>query len=453
MPNIAEEKVCEDRISALPEDLLVKILLLLPVKDAVATTVLSKPWRYIWTLMPKLVCKDTKHTNNRSFWWFLEHYSLQLHKAPTLLEHLEVKLGSRCPDDADVGKLILNAVERYIRVLHFNMKWLGKHISLPNELYTCKTLKKLILSNKILIENLPEVFLPSLTKLSLYDVVYKDEDSLVKLLSGCPVLKALSVHRAKNDNVIEFSVKVPSLHRLDYVNENQDDEACGSGSLIIDSPQLKCLNVIDYSEDVCLIEGKIPSLIEAIVDVGTCHNEKFLTCLSSVMFLNLSWIDETEIFCSGVNYSQLIECKLTPWAEYWAESIMLLLDNAPKLKVLMINTRKIEEFDDLPPWSWSHVPKCMSSQLEILEWVKYGGTRDEKSLLAYILANSKCLKRAGICMKYSDDCSDETKWELKQELKSMPRASVSSQLLFRVKFRWRSLPQHPLFDWLHSLMF
>ena len=109
-----KEKVCDDEISALPTDLLVHILSIIPTKDAVATSVLSKPWRYIWTLVPSLVCKDTKHTNNgKSVWWFLEQ-SLQLHKAP-ILEHLEVKLRSRCPDDADVGKLILNAVERYIR--------------------------------------------------------------------------------------------------------------------------------------------------------------------------------------------------------------------------------------------------------------------------------------------------------------------------------------------------
>ncbi|KAF3600977.1 hypothetical protein F2Q69_00038805 [Brassica cretica] len=55
-----------------------------------------------------------------------------------------------------------------------------------------------------------------------------------------------------------------------------------------------------------------------------------------------------------------------------------------------------------------------SSQLEILEWVKYGGTRDEKKLLEYILANSKCLKRAGISMRYSKDCNDKNKKKLRK---------------------------------------
>nr|VDD52969.1 unnamed protein product [Brassica oleracea] len=102
----------------------------------------------------------------------------------------------------------------------------------------------------------------------------------------------------------------------------------------------------------------IPNLTMAKVDVGTPPNENFLKYLSSVMFLHLHWVDET------VSY-------------------IVMFQRA-------------------------------SSQLEILEWVKYGGTRDEKKLLEYILANSKCLKRAGISMRYSKDCNDKNKKKLRK---------------------------------------
>lgn len=78
--------------------------------------------------------------------------------------------------------------------------------------------------------------------------------------------------------------------------------------------------------------------------------------------------------------------------------------------------------------------------------VKYGGTRDEKTLLEYILANSKCLKRAGISMKYSKDCNDKMKKKLRKDLRSMYRVSASSELLFPAKIKWRSLAQYRLFD-------
>ncbi|KAJ4750222.1 F-box protein-like protein [Rhynchospora pubera] len=41
-----------DRISALPEETMVSILSLLPIADAVRTSVLSHSWRHLWTLLP-----------------------------------------------------------------------------------------------------------------------------------------------------------------------------------------------------------------------------------------------------------------------------------------------------------------------------------------------------------------------------------------------------------------
>lgn len=45
----------EDRISELPRNILESILCLLPIEDAVRTSVLSKKWRHCWTLMPHLI--------------------------------------------------------------------------------------------------------------------------------------------------------------------------------------------------------------------------------------------------------------------------------------------------------------------------------------------------------------------------------------------------------------
>lgn len=71
-----------DRISALPKDLLVKILLLVSSKDAVATMIVSKQWRFIWKMVPKLEYKDIDD-ERKSVCWFLDK-SLKLHKAPVL---------------------------------------------------------------------------------------------------------------------------------------------------------------------------------------------------------------------------------------------------------------------------------------------------------------------------------------------------------------------------------
>ncbi|XP_071708968.1 F-box/FBD/LRR-repeat protein At1g13570-like [Rutidosis leptorrhynchoides] len=47
-----------DRISSLPQNIIENVLILIPIRDAVKTSILSKKWRYCWTSMPKLAFHD-----------------------------------------------------------------------------------------------------------------------------------------------------------------------------------------------------------------------------------------------------------------------------------------------------------------------------------------------------------------------------------------------------------
>ncbi|XP_010451762.1 PREDICTED: putative F-box/FBD/LRR-repeat protein At1g22000 [Camelina sativa] len=262
--------------------------------------------------------------------------SLKLHKAPRL-ETLDIALGPYCPTDANVVKWLENAVERRV------------FVDVPSL-----------------------VCLPSLKGLVLVSVVYKDEDSLVRLLSSCPILNYLYVERHDPDNVTKFSVKVPSLVTLTYLNQTvlgeEDVEDIG-GSLVIDSAILKEFAIIDCSTNSCSIENK-PHLDNAFIYVNSYLDDKFIRCLSSVRLFEIS---------------------------------------------LSVATQP----DD--------VPLCLSTKLEIFEWKEYGGTREEKQILRYILANSKCLKRVGISLKPTWNWN---KNKIMKELKSMYRVSSSSHLLF-----------------------
>ncbi|XP_020887603.1 putative F-box/FBD/LRR-repeat protein At5g52460 [Arabidopsis lyrata subsp. lyrata] len=180
---LSEAGICRknDRISALPDDLLLQILCLIPTKDAMTTMILSKRWRFVWTMLPKLDYadgyEDEKSNPEKSVWDFLDK-SLQLHKAPSL-ESLRINLGQQCPVDVDVGKWVLNAVDRFVRELILQIRFIptADPTSLPKSLYTCKTLVKLTLSGKIFVDVPSSACLPSLESLVLVSVVYKDEDS------------------------------------------------------------------------------------------------------------------------------------------------------------------------------------------------------------------------------------------------------------------------------------
>ncbi|CAH2064637.1 unnamed protein product [Thlaspi arvense] len=241
-----QKRACEDRISSLPDDLLIQILLRVPTEDAVATTFLSKRWRYVWTMLPRLVYIESEQS--KSVWWLLDQ-SIRFYQAP-ILERLCIILGPLCPVDVDVVNWLAKAVECCVRNLVFALHWKSEPIRMPNTLYTCNTLASLTLSNKILVDAPSPVSLPSLTQLELRHVAYKDEDSQVRLLSGCPVLKHLVVLRHADgdvdDNVRKFSVKVPSLKKLLYsfIQLNNTDY-----SLVIDNPALMYLHIRDSSEE------------------------------------------------------------------------------------------------------------------------------------------------------------------------------------------------------------
>ncbi|KAK3125302.1 hypothetical protein QOZ80_7BG0602940 [Eleusine coracana subsp. coracana] len=62
MPRIVRKKLsgfrCRDRISDLPDHLLLNILELLPIAEAVRTSMLSRRWRHVWTRLPLLEFAD-----------------------------------------------------------------------------------------------------------------------------------------------------------------------------------------------------------------------------------------------------------------------------------------------------------------------------------------------------------------------------------------------------------
>ncbi|KAG7576768.1 F-box domain [Arabidopsis thaliana x Arabidopsis arenosa] len=467
MLQIRRTTFCKDRISALPDDLLLQILCLIPTKDAVTTMILSKRWRFVWTMLPKLDYTDRyegeKSNPKKSVWDFLDK-SLQLHKAPSL-ERLRIHLGQQCPVDVDVEKWVLNAVERFVRELILEIRFIPTAdpilTSLPKSLYTCKTIVKLTLCGKIFVDVPSSACLPSLVSLVLVSVVYEDQDSHVRLLSSCPVLRDLFVCRNKSDNVKRFIVKLPSLRKLKYMdlasrNSNDDSDR----SLVSDSPGLNYVYIFDLRGHDCSIQN-MPHLDVAIVSVGSYPTNKFLRSLSSVRCLDLS-LNEVAC-CSAINFPRLIEFKLhTGFSDNWLEPFMLFLHKAPKLKALMITSDYLQGRDDLfedlfeeVPLSWnqpSSVPGCLLSHLEIFEWKNFGGSREEKQFLAYILANSNCLKTVGILLRPSKtENDDEEKEKIMEDLESMYRVSASSQLLFSAEFRWRYYREAEKSAWICAL--
>ncbi|KAL0642931.1 hypothetical protein Bca4012_041221 [Brassica carinata] len=324
-----------DRISELPEALLVHILSLLPTtKHVIVTSVLSKGWRSLWKMVPRLVfaSPNQKYEDN------VISTSLVSHEAP-VLESLRLRLvRHNYMYMGDIRAWLGIAFARHVRELVLDVNF---RVSFPGSMFcSASSLETLILKNSIHVDVPCPVSMKSLKTLHLKDVTYKDDESVRNLLSGCPSLEDLQVDRGYSIHDAKiFIIAAPSLKRLSICDPCNGREG---GGYVINAPCLKYLEIeMIKGCDFCLIENS-PELVEAAIR-------------------NVSWI---------VNET--------------------ILRSLKPIKRLSLNLSPLEKLSEQ-----EYVPECLLSQLETFVWKNYDWTSEEKKEVAtYILRNAIRLKKA-----------------------------------------------------------
>ncbi|XP_023635714.1 F-box/LRR-repeat protein At3g60040-like [Capsella rubella] len=212
----------EDAISLLPEEVLGKILSLIPTKQAASTSVLSEKWRNLFTLVHNNDFDDSdllrpeegkeeRDVVRESFRNFVDRtlalqcgspikkFSLKCHL------HLDSEMSY-------VGPWISNAVGRGVLELDLSIHTRYKFVQdsetgcsrwpqgmkrrgdvfLPSELFTCKTLVTLRLGKHIFLGEFPlELSLPALKSLFIDSICFAYKDLSDVFFPGCPVLEEL----------------------------------------------------------------------------------------------------------------------------------------------------------------------------------------------------------------------------------------------------------------------
>ncbi|XP_010412647.1 PREDICTED: FBD-associated F-box protein At3g49020-like [Camelina sativa] len=425
--------VSEDRISELPEPLLVDILSSLPTKTAIATSGLSRSWKSIWTMLPNLEF-DSSHYNHQTFSEDVSR-TLILHNAP-FLESLKLEVGYEC-DALEIGLLVGIAFARHVRklVLTVFSEGLGS-VKFPGVLCRCNnTLEILELTGSILLDLPSPVCFKSLKTLKLSYVHFKDEESVPKLLSGCPILEDLVVHRFSNADVATFTIAVPSLQRLTLEDEHYANRV---GGYVINAPSLKYLNFNGfYGLGFCLIQHA-PELVEAkITNVSGIFNENILETLITAKRLSLDLSPLQIKYPISKIFYQLLSLELHTNKEWWWNLLSLMLNSSPKLQILkLIDPYHYLNKDSRIGWKWSQpkrVPECLLFHLETFEWTGYEWQLEgEKYVATYILKNARRLKKATLSTKpiESNELEKlEKRRQMLNQLATEVRASDSCHLV------------------------
>ncbi|KAG2263146.1 hypothetical protein Bca52824_070225 [Brassica carinata] len=370
-----------DIISHLPDDLLLRILSFNTTKDVMATSLLSRRWRSLWTLVPGLKYDDSNHNGDYKLFTQFVYKSFLSNKAP-VLEHLHLSVGPECPFIGIRFWIHLAVSRRHVRELHIDIRSSKKgRVTLPRSLYTSETLQRLTLINCVFLDVPVHVRLPSLKTLSLESVTYANNTSLQRLLSGCPNLEGLSVEQCFGDSPMYVNVVAPSLQRLHMSHSGYGTR----GTYVLDVPSLKYLDIRDAARCNFRQIESMPELVRAHVSFGEASNHKFLKALTSVRHLTLKQpFTERLVILSGINIP-------TGWKQP------------------------------------SSVPECLLHSLEAFEWFGYKGRHGDREMATYVLKNATCLKTATFSPKSTHLGK---KYRMRKDLASVATASASAQLLF-----------------------
>ncbi|XP_074271560.1 putative F-box/LRR-repeat protein At3g58880 [Silene latifolia] len=192
-----------DKISNLPDELLALILSFLPTWNAVRTSILSRRWRYLFTLTDCLSfndapfikyegggIKEIEPARKKRFKEFV-YEVLRVHKMSPIRKFSLVCRAIY--DKSHFNTWVKHAIQRGVQKVRYQVNNENGLCGLSDDLVMCKTLVNLkVRGNPNHAMKIPlSSWLPSLKILHLHRIRFVDYHSMERLLSSCEFLEEL----------------------------------------------------------------------------------------------------------------------------------------------------------------------------------------------------------------------------------------------------------------------
>ncbi|KAK6131566.1 hypothetical protein DH2020_034677 [Rehmannia glutinosa] len=394
-----------DRLSVLPDEVICHILSFLPTKLSVATSILARRWRFLWTHVPNL------DFNFEASFPSIVNRVMSLHRVQSLNTfHLECMDDSI--DDYEFQTCIATAVERNVQNLV-----LALTVQLPQCFLTCKTLVDLRIYGCIGFPSSGTISLPSLKKLYSYSLEFAVD--LPHLISGCPVLEELFIDGAPDFGCCDISS--PTLKKLTIDFRFYSCEFYKIDYRVkINAPALTYLDLCHCSyEHISILP--VNTLIEANIRLDTSPSNdfyarcalKFLDSLCKVKCLNyqvvMGYFPDLGVVGSHVRFDNLTKLEL------YADWLFLkkFIESADHLEVLIIR----EDYQNAKNWMEPMEERCacLLHSLRTVTIYNFRCTEQSFNMVRYILRNAQVLKMMEIhCYSY----------DLKEKFDALHRISL-----------------------------
>ncbi|KAE9454459.1 hypothetical protein C3L33_13616, partial [Rhododendron williamsianum] len=361
-----------DIISHLPGNVLDKILMCLPIQDAVRTSLLSRKWRYVWVKLPQLVFdemfyRDLNKTTHAKLLMII-YQVMFLHRGPIIKFALSLAGLKSC---SEIDQWILHVSNYGIQDLTIHI-WKGDSYKLPSSLYSCLQLKHLDLHSCML--KPPPGFqgFTRLLSLRLSNIVIADLSSLI---SRCPVLEQLTLYSYTSlDSLEVIGPNLKSVHceghirSIRFTNTSHitnislylevtpnGEEICSSVMLLDSIPVIEFLELdFHYVKGIaaCGVPTRLPTTLNNLKNIVLYdisfeeRDEAFHDTTSAISVV----LDFSEVHCcSDVSLNQLrkVDMKTFSGTKPELEFIKLLLAKSLMLETMLIELEAQNVADEL----------------------------------------------------------------------------------------------------------
>ncbi|KAI5387609.1 hypothetical protein KIW84_073628 [Lathyrus oleraceus] len=342
----------------------------MPTKNAVATSILSKRWKYLWMDLFAFnfaiyrnqsdsgICNPTNH--------LLDLVHRLLHRSNSRPISLTIAMyGSGITVDPVKLHCFLSDPNMYkVEELDISLNLKSNPFILPQSFSTCASFNNLYLQLECVL-NVPScICFSNLKMLNISSVTFSNDNSLQKLLSGCVVLQELIMFGCGWNNIKQVNIAMSTLRKLSMdFNYPTDDELFGS-KIEIDAVNLLSFTCSGFlTVEVSLVN--LASIVDAYIDLQiyfplnqpyiAAHEIKLLTGLHHVKSLRLSNDTLQCLFIAQDNFHVLpsfydlkrLDVNFGTVTGYTNAFLMDFLKKTPKLEELEIPNADLKKQTDI----------------------------------------------------------------------------------------------------------
>ncbi|XP_060214962.1 F-box/FBD/LRR-repeat protein At1g13570-like [Lycium barbarum] len=420
-----QKRACQsvpvDILSILPDKAIDNILMRLPLREAVRTSILAKTWRYIWCRLPQLELDESLWNLSQSsdptprFKDIVYHF-LTLHEGPVTKFTFSIpNLKSYPKLDNLIYFLSRNDIQHLVLELP---PVPGDRYKLPSSIFTCLQLRNLTLESCLI--PLPPSAFKGFDKLISLELSYVKIPSkfLKSLISSCPLLDKLVLRIAESSYVIE--INAPMLKSFHFFGDIRC--ICLKTIPRLSKLSLWCCEYLERSGkfDIAKFFEPISGLDDLHLDN---HCVEFLAraggAVSKRLPFDLNCVKHLYLHCSYLGKLDIISCAFClirsfPCLQYMEIQVVDYNDNnIPALECL-----EVEAFSDV-----------IFDHLREVKLRNTVGSKREMQLIKLLLAKSPVLVKMVIEASWFVKTSATIK--ILKELTKFQRASPKAEVVYR----------------------